>query len=107
MGVARTKDKALPASAGEYLRRLRTDAELSIDQLAFRARISARQIGAYERGENEPGINTWARLMRALGEPVPWTDDDSGDSSTARYASPADWGVLIGPEDVALEPVAL
>lgn len=95
MGAAQSgqgKRKAtLPRSAGEYIRLRRNELGWSIDQLAFRARVPARQIGAYERGENDPGTVNLAKIMRALGDDVPWLEPDSADSSTARKVSLREW----------------
>lgn len=60
-----------PASVAEFgtlLKRLRLQAGLSQEQLAERARISAKAIGAYERGDRRaPYRDTLALIVDALG----------------------------------------
>ena len=63
--------RSAPASVagfGILLRRLRLQAGLSQEQLAERARISAKAVGAYERGERRaPYRDTLVLIVEALG----------------------------------------
>ncbi|MGC2407047.1 MAG: tetratricopeptide repeat protein [Candidatus Cybelea sp.] len=56
------------AEFGTLLKRLRLQAGLSQEQLAERARISAKAVGSYERGDRRaPHRNTLALIVDALG----------------------------------------
>jgi transcriptional regulator with XRE-family HTH domain len=55
---------------GEAVRRLRTKAGLSQEQLADRMSTDLTQIGGIERGIRNPSYATLVRLARALGAPV-------------------------------------
>jgi transcriptional regulator with XRE-family HTH domain len=55
---------------GEAVRRLRTDAGLSQEQLADRMATDLTQIGGIERGVRNPSYTTLVRLAEALGAPV-------------------------------------
>ncbi|MBV9332726.1 MAG: helix-turn-helix transcriptional regulator, partial [Candidatus Eremiobacteraeota bacterium] len=63
--------RGAPASVAEFgilLKRLRLHAGLSQEQLAERARISAKAVGAYERGDRRaPYRDTLALIVEALG----------------------------------------
>jgi predicted ATPase/DNA-binding XRE family transcriptional regulator len=63
--------RSAPASVAEFgtlLKRLRLQAGLSQEQLAERARISAKAVGSYERGDRRaPHRNTLALIVDALG----------------------------------------
>ncbi|MGH3087530.1 MAG: helix-turn-helix domain-containing protein, partial [Rubrobacteraceae bacterium] len=86
-----TKDKA---SFGGFLRRVREASGLSQEGLAARAGISAKAVGALERGERKrPHPHTARSLADALG----LSDEDMGafmDASMGRAApekaAPAD-----------------
>ena len=52
---------------GAALRRLRKAAGLSQEQLGMEAGVQRNFISLIERGQNQPTINTIARLARALG----------------------------------------
>jgi transcriptional regulator with XRE-family HTH domain len=51
---------------GEAIRRLRTEAGLSQEQLAERVATDLTQIGGLERGTRNPSYTTLLRLARAL-----------------------------------------
>jgi transcriptional regulator with XRE-family HTH domain len=55
---------------GEAVRRLRTSAGLSQEQLADRMATDLTQIGGIERGVRNPSYTTLVRLADALGAPV-------------------------------------
>jgi transcriptional regulator with XRE-family HTH domain len=55
---------------GEAVRRLRTKAGLSQEQLADRMATDLTQIGGIERGVRNPSYTTLVRLAQALGTPV-------------------------------------
>jgi transcriptional regulator with XRE-family HTH domain len=55
---------------GEAVRRLRTNAGLSQEQLADRMATDLTQIGGIERGVRNPSYTTLVRLAAALGKPV-------------------------------------
>jgi transcriptional regulator with XRE-family HTH domain len=74
---------------GDFIRRKRLEKGWSQDELAFRAHISPRLIGRYERKEGLPDHERLNRICRALGVPLPWFSGDSDESSTARKISPA------------------
>jgi transcriptional regulator with XRE-family HTH domain len=86
-------------TAGEWIREEREAQGLSQDELAFRSRVPSRQIGAYERGENEPGAVNLSKIADALGKPLPWSTRIS-DGDTARLLSEPDWGRGLEPDDL-------
>jgi transcriptional regulator with XRE-family HTH domain len=55
---------------GEAVRRLRTTAGLSQEQLADRMATDLTQVGGIERGVRNPSYATLVRLAQALGTPV-------------------------------------
>jgi transcriptional regulator with XRE-family HTH domain len=55
---------------GEAIRRLRTTAGLTQEQLADRMATDLTQIGGIERGVRNPSYTTLVRLAAALGTPV-------------------------------------
>jgi len=79
-----------PTSFGEFMRGRRQELGLSLDQLAFRCGIGVRLLGAYERGEHQPGAKHLTAIMGALETELPWKTDP-GDSSTARKVSLREW----------------
>ncbi|HET7121120.1 MAG TPA: helix-turn-helix transcriptional regulator [Solirubrobacterales bacterium] len=54
------------AALGEAVRRLRTEAGLSQEQLAERAATDLTQVGGVERGVRNPSYTTLVRLAAAL-----------------------------------------
>jgi transcriptional regulator with XRE-family HTH domain len=52
---------------GQRLRCIRIDRELTQEQLAKQAGVTAAQISRYERGYDDPGLPTLDRLLGALG----------------------------------------
>jgi transcriptional regulator with XRE-family HTH domain len=54
------------AALGEAVRRLRTEARLSQEQLAERASTDLTQVGGIERGVRNPSYTTLLRLAAAL-----------------------------------------
>jgi transcriptional regulator with XRE-family HTH domain len=58
------------AALGEAVRRLRTGAGLSQEQLADRMATDLTQIGGIERGVRNPSYTTLVRLAAALNTPV-------------------------------------
>lgn len=59
------------AIVGGNVRRLRTAAELTQEQLAFAAEIDLTYVGGIERGKRNPSVLVLARIAKALGtEPV-------------------------------------
>lgn len=58
------------AALGEAVRRLRTQAGLSQEQLAERASTDLTQVGGVERGVRNPSYTTLLRLAAALGTSV-------------------------------------
>jgi len=52
------------------LRTLREQAGLSQEELAERADLHWTYVSGMERGRRNPGLNTLARLARALGLPI-------------------------------------
>lgn len=54
------------AALGEAVRRLRTEAGLSQEQLAERAATDLTQVGGVERGVRNPSYTTLLRLASAL-----------------------------------------
>jgi transcriptional regulator with XRE-family HTH domain len=55
---------------GQNLRRARSDADLSQEEVGIRASLHRTEIGLLERGERIPRIDTAAKLAGALGIPV-------------------------------------
>ncbi|MGE5527134.1 MAG: helix-turn-helix domain-containing protein [Methanosarcina sp.] len=58
------------AALGEAIRRLRTEAGLSQEQLAERASTDLTQVGGVERGVRNPSYTTLVRLATGLGTTV-------------------------------------
>jgi transcriptional regulator with XRE-family HTH domain len=52
---------------GENLRRLRSQADLSQEEMGFRSGLHRTEIGVLERGERLPRIDTMLKLGAALG----------------------------------------
>ncbi len=68
---------------GANLSRLREQAEVTQEELAFRASLHRTEIGLLERGGRLPRIDTLAKLAGALGvepgalfEGIAWTPGD-------------------------------
>lgn len=80
---------------GPKIRELRAQRNLSLQQLAVRADVSAAAIHKVERGDMVPTITTLLKLAGALGRPVGHFIDDAGPQypvavhSRARDAGPA------------------
>ncbi|OQP67636.1 hypothetical protein A4R26_33135 [Niastella populi] len=60
------KNKALVKALGDRIRDLRTQQELSQEDLANEADVPLSQIGRIERGENNPTISTLYVIAQAL-----------------------------------------
>ena len=58
------------AALGEAVRRLRTEAKMSQEQLAERAGTDLTQVGGVERGVRNPSYTTLLRLAAALDTSV-------------------------------------
>ncbi len=54
---------------GQNLRRLRREANLTQEELASRAGLSANYVGEIERGERNPGALALFAITRGLGVP--------------------------------------
>lgn len=57
----------LPDTFAARLRSLRTEAALSVSQLAGRADLTREAVRLLERGRREPSLETARKLARALG----------------------------------------
>lgn len=55
------------AIVGKNVRRLRQNAELTQEQLAFEARIDLTYVGGIERGRRNPSLLVMTRIAKALG----------------------------------------
>lgn len=55
------------AIVGGNVRRLRTEAKLTQEQLAFAAEIDLTYVGGIERGKRNPSVLVLARIASALG----------------------------------------
>jgi transcriptional regulator with XRE-family HTH domain len=62
------KDRDLVA-LGSNVRRLRTERELTQEELASRAGLSANYVGEIERGMRNPSVRVLFDLARALERP--------------------------------------
>lgn len=71
----------LRSSFGQRLRRLRTDREMSQEQLAERAELHWTYISGIERGRRSPTLNILGRLAKALRMPLPELLQDVADIS--------------------------
>lgn len=58
------------AALGDAVRQLRTEAEMSQEELAEAAGTDLTQVGGIERGVRNPSYTTLLRLARALGTSV-------------------------------------
>lgn len=58
------------AEVGRELRRLRRSADLTIEQLAGKARVSAGLVSQLEKGRANPSLGNLQKLTRALGVPL-------------------------------------
>lgn len=87
---------------GRWIRDQRKKNDWSQDELAFRAHVSPRLIGRYERGEGEPNIANLVKIADALGAKLPWEDAvASSDPTTGRYPSRPGQPMLDETRDVA------
>jgi transcriptional regulator with XRE-family HTH domain len=68
---------AIVGSIGPKIRELRAQRNLSLQQLAVRAGVSAAAIHKVERGDMVPTITTLLKLASALGRPVGHFIDDA------------------------------
>lgn len=93
MGLVPPPRKSKPrtpehAALGEAIRKLRTEAGLSQEQLAERASTDLTQIGGLERGTRNPSYSTLVRVARALktrvGEIVTLADQFADRGSAPR-----------------------
>jgi transcriptional regulator with XRE-family HTH domain len=64
--VINVKNQALAKALGVRIKELRTQLELSQEELANEADVPLSQIGRIERGENNPTISTLYVLAQAL-----------------------------------------
>jgi transcriptional regulator with XRE-family HTH domain len=64
--VTRIRDQKLITKFGKHLLKLRTQGELSQEDLANDADIPINQIGRIERGEINPSLSTLNAIARAL-----------------------------------------
>ena len=60
------------SSIGRRLRSARSHLGLTMADLAERTGITLAQIGSYERGDRQIGIEELLTLAKALGRPVTW-----------------------------------
>ncbi len=74
----------LRAAFGERVRKLRTAAGLSQEQLAERAGLHWTYISGIERGRRNPGLNNLGRLATALGVSLPGLLDGVRESAARR-----------------------
>lgn len=85
--------RSAPASVAEFgtlLKRLRLQAGLSQEQLAERARVSAKAVGSYERGDRRaPHRNTLALIVDALGVTGAARDELLSAADQARRRGPS------------------
>lgn len=58
------------AETGRQIRRLRQEAELTIEELAFRAKLHPNYLGDIERGDRNPTILNLKKIAEALNRPV-------------------------------------
>jgi transcriptional regulator with XRE-family HTH domain len=65
-GVISVRNKALVAAIGTKIRALRTQNEISQEDLANEADIPLSQVGRIERGEGNPTISTLYVIAKAL-----------------------------------------
>ncbi len=97
--------RSAPASVAEFgilLKRLRLQAGLSQEQLAERARISAKAVGAYERGDRRaPYRDTLALIVEALGVTGAAYDELVSAANRARRRGPSAIGVAARSESPA------
>lgn len=93
-----------PNPVGRFIRLRREKLGLSIDALSFRCHVPARQIGAYERGENQPGAELLTALLVALEIVPPWLNDEGSftDSHIPGKLDLAGWGM---PDETSGPPV--
>ncbi len=88
-----SNEESLAAHLGDNLRYFRRGARLGRRELASRAGVDRSVVGAVERGERAPRVETLVRLAGALGVPVAkllagivWLPD-SGDSGAFLFTS--------------------
>ncbi|HEY2475947.1 MAG TPA: helix-turn-helix domain-containing protein, partial [Candidatus Cybelea sp.] len=89
--MPRAQPSASPpvAEFGTLLKRLRVQAGISQEQLAERARISAKTVGAYERGDRRaPYRDTLALIVAALGITGAACDELEAAADEARRRGP-------------------
>ena len=55
---------------GQQVRQLREALEISQEELAFRADISAQYVGRLERGVQSPSLLVIEKIAKALGMPI-------------------------------------
>ena len=92
---------------GEWVRRKREGAELSINLLAKRSGLSEKYIRLLERGERKPKVETLEKLARGLGVPFEEVAKAAGVSllkarkvPIISWASAGDWEKAVEyPED--------
>ena len=65
-----TGSDSLSSKIGIKIKLLRTKNNLSQEDLAFSAGLNKNSIGAIERGESSPTIDTLDKIARALGMSV-------------------------------------
>jgi transcriptional regulator with XRE-family HTH domain len=64
---------------GKRLRKLRTDAELTQEELAAKSGMTRSSIAKFERDEREPLLTTANRLAKALGVDCTAFQDDQAE----------------------------
>jgi predicted ATPase/DNA-binding XRE family transcriptional regulator len=107
--LPRAQPSASPpvAEFGILLKRLRMQAGLSQEQLAERARIGAKTVGAYERGDRRgPHRDTLALIVEALGVTGAACDELVAAADEARHRGPREIGQLSAGE-FAMHPYNL
>ena len=55
---------------GKHIAKLRKMQEISQEELAFRCSVHRTYIGALERGEKSPTLNTIEKLAKGLNVPI-------------------------------------
>jgi len=90
---------------GQAIREERESRDWSQEHLARLLDVSVNTVRNWESGRSEgPRHGELLRLCDAFDWLLPWAPDDSRESSTARYLSPADWAMPSPADDLALAP---
>ncbi len=87
------------------IQRLRTDARLTIGELARRAGLSKQTLSMIERGGANPTVGTLTAIAEALGSTLRHLIVETGTTVVVRHAADAQWTSAVGGQARLLDQI--